>query len=78
MQRSGFQLRFSHRFSCEMKLALQAWISSVVRGSAQADFCLLERAEDMGKLVANCVRYAKMCPVPRVDLLIFGIDDGGD
>jgi len=41
--------------------------------SAQADFCLFERAEDMGKLVANCVRHDKMCPVPRVDLLIFGI-----
>jgi site-specific DNA-cytosine methylase len=77
----GFKLRFVHRFSCEIKPALQAWIFSVNHevgtsaDGAETDdmkYCLFERAEDMGKSVAKCVRHNKLCIVPNVDLLMMG------
>ena len=78
----GVKPRFVHRFSCEVKPSLQDFILAVKHeagdtttdGAPEGDmqFCLFERAEDMGKPFAKCVRHSKLCPVPRVDLLIFG------
>ena len=70
----NLDLNSTHRFSCEIKPNVQDWIKSVAQesGECNPDYCLFERAEQMGSEVTKCVRHGKFCPVPAVDLLIFG------
>lgn len=68
----GVSLKFKHAFSCEIVPCKQTWIRSLFRELAVEEGCLFSRAEQMGGTKAYCVRHAKECVIPCVDLLVTG------